>query len=139
MVEFHDGSLKAQLGVPDMRLPIQYALGHPERLDGSHSDLDLDALRSLTFEPPDLERFPLLRTAIEAGVEGGTAPAILCGADEAAVELFIGGDLTFGQLTDAVLAAMSEAAPEPLTSLEQALDAYRWGMTQVRRRASSLP
>jgi 1-deoxy-D-xylulose-5-phosphate reductoisomerase len=139
MVEFHDGSLKAQLGTPDMRLPIQYALGHPERLDGSLADLDLGTLRALTFEPPDLERFPLLRTAMEAGAQGGTAPAALCGADEAAVELFLRGTLTFGQLTDAVQAAMGEFDPQPLASLEQALDAYRWGLTQVRRHASSLP
>ena len=91
MVEFHDGSLKAQLGPPDMRLPIQYALGHPQRLDHAPSSLDLNALRELTFEPPDHERFPLLGAAIAAGRDGGTAPATLCGADDAAVGLFLEG------------------------------------------------
>ena len=137
MVEFHDGSLKAQLGPPDMRLPIQYALGHPQRLDNAPSSLDLSALRELTFEPPDRERFPLLGAAIAAGHDGGTAPATLCGADDAAVELFLQGKVSFGQMTDAVLAAMDDADPAPLHTLDDALNAYAWGVEHVRRVAAS--
>ena len=137
MVEFHDGSLKAQLGPPDMRLPIQYALGHPQRLDNAPSSLDLSALRELTFEPPDRERFPLLGAAIAAGHDGGTAPATLCGADDAAVELFLQGKVSFGQMTDAVLAAMDDADPAPLHALDDALNAHAWGVEHVRRAAAS--
>ncbi len=136
LVEFHDGSVKAQLGMPDMRLPIQYALGHPERLNGAHSNLELTALRELHFEPPDVDRFPLLRTAIDAGRQGGTAPAVLCGADDAAVDLFLAGALTFGGMTDTVEAVMQELTPEPLTSPDQALDAFAWGEARARELAA---
>ena len=133
MVEFHDGSLKAQLGTPDMRHPIQYALAYPERLNAAHSNLALDELRQLRFETPDLERFPLLRAAMEAGRAGGTAPATLCGADDAAVEIFLGGDLRFGEMVDAVLDAMAATPVRPLDSLDTALDAHRQGVEHVRR------
>ncbi len=135
MVEFHDGSVKAQLGTPDMRLPIQYALGYPERLSGAHSSLEFTALGDLHFEPPDLDRFPLLRTAMAAGRQGGTAPAALCGADDAAVELFLAGALDFGGMTDAVEAVMHDLTPEPLTSPDHALDAFAWGEARARELA----
>ncbi len=133
MVEFHDGSIKAQLGTPDMRHPIQYALAYPERLNEAHSSLALDELRQLRFETPDLERFPLLRAAMDAGRAGGTAPATLCGADDAAVEIFLRGDLRFGEMVDAVLDAMAATPVRPLDSLDTALDAHRQGMEHVRR------
>ncbi len=138
MVEFHDGSLKAQLGTPDMRLPIQYALGYPERLNSAHSTLDFSALNGLTFEAPDHERFPLLQTAVDAGLAGGTAPAILCGADEAAVELLLAGTVDFGGMTDAVRTALDKARPQPLESLDQALAAHREGMRLVREQVAAL-
>ncbi|MBM4436812.1 MAG: 1-deoxy-D-xylulose-5-phosphate reductoisomerase [Actinobacteria bacterium] len=133
LVEFKDGSMKAQLGAPDMRSPIQYALAYPNRLNGAPSTLDLAHLGRLTFEAPDHARFPLLKTALRAGMMGGTAPAIVCGADEAAVERFLRGEFLLGDLTDAVEDAMAAATPAPLTSLEQAFQAYQWGLEQVRR------
>ena len=139
LVEFHDGSLKAQLGTPDMRLPIQYALAYPERLNAAHSSLELNELRQLRFETPDLERFPLLRAAMDAGRAGGTAPATLCGADEAAVEIFLRGDLRFGEMVDAVLDAMAVTPVRPLDSLDAALEAHRLGVEQVRRSAATAP
>ena len=139
MVEFHDGSLKAQLGTPDMRLPIQYALAYPERLNAAHSSLELNELRQLRFETPDLERFPLLRAAMDAGRAGGTAPATLCGADDAAVEIFLRGDLRFGEMVDAVLDAMAVTPVRPLDSLDAALEAHRLGVEQVRRSAATAP
>ena len=139
MVEFRDGSLKAQLGTHDMRLPIQYALGYPERLDAAHSSLQLDDFRQLRFETPDLERFPLLRAAMDAGRAGGTAPATLCGADDAAVEIFLRGDLRFGEMVDAVLDAMAVTPVRPLDSLDAALEAHRLGVEQVRRSAATAP
>jgi 1-deoxy-D-xylulose-5-phosphate reductoisomerase len=96
MVEFDDGSVKAQLSYPDMRLPIQYALTFPDRLANKTLPvLDFKKVRSLTFEPPDVKKFPCLRLAIEAIKAGGTYPAALCAADEAAVELFLAERIKF--------------------------------------------
>ncbi len=134
MVEFCDGSLMAQLGAPDMRLPIQYALGYPERLRQAHAPLDLTQLRRLTFEPPDERRFPLLAAARAAGMAGGTAPAALCGADDAATAWFIQGGGSFGRMVDAVLAAMDATPPAPLDSLEAALAAHGRGFEAARQR-----
>ncbi len=134
MVEFHDGSIKAQLGVPDMRLPIQYAIGFPERLPEAHAPLDLRTLSRLNFEQPDERRFPLLAAARAAGSAGGTAPATLCGADDAATAWFIEGDGRFGTMTDAVLAALDAIPAVPLDDLDAALAAHRRGFEFVRAR-----
>ena len=136
IVEFRDGSLKAQLGTADMRLPIQYALGYPERLNSAHSNLSLGDLAVLRFEDPDYDRFPLLQAAMEAGRAGGTAPATLCGADDAAVEMFLRGDLRFGQMVDAILDTMAVTPVRPLASFDAALGAHQDGANSVRRRAS---
>ncbi|MEI6044471.1 MAG: 1-deoxy-D-xylulose-5-phosphate reductoisomerase [Chloroflexota bacterium] len=88
MVEFVDGSIKAQLGTPNMRVPIQCAIGYPERLENNYPRLDFTTLRELHFEMPDLERFPALRLAYEAGRKGGTYPTVLAAADEEAVSFF---------------------------------------------------
>ncbi|MFH1662519.1 MAG: 1-deoxy-D-xylulose-5-phosphate reductoisomerase [Chloroflexota bacterium] len=99
MVEFADGSVKAQLGCPDMRLPIQYALTYPERLPNAQLPrLDWDAISHLDFEQPNVDNFPCLRLAIEAGRRGGTLPAVLCAADEIAVELFLSGRIKFNDI-----------------------------------------
>ncbi|MCZ7556035.1 MAG: 1-deoxy-D-xylulose-5-phosphate reductoisomerase [Bacteroidia bacterium] len=95
LVEFSDGSVKAQLGVPDMKLPILYALTYPERIPSTHERLDLAAIGSLTFEQPDTDSFPCLRLAYEALDRGGTAPAILNAANEVAVAAFLAGTLNF--------------------------------------------
>ena len=90
MVEFADGSFKAQMSYPDMRLPIQYALTYPERVNNPElPKLDWDKIKALTFEPPDLKMFPCLELAMQAARTGGTSPAALCAADEVAVELFL--------------------------------------------------
>jgi 1-deoxy-D-xylulose-5-phosphate reductoisomerase len=88
MVEFVDGSIKAQLGTPNMRIPIQYAIGYPERLPNAYPRLDWSKLASLNFELPDTDRFPALRLAYEAGRKGGTYPTVLAAADEEAVTFF---------------------------------------------------
>ena len=134
MVEFHDGSIKAQLGVPDMRLPIQYAIGFPDRLPESHAPLDIRTLTRLNFEQPDDRRFPLLAAARAAGAAGGTAPATLCGADDAATAWFIEGDGRFGVMTDAVQAAMEAIPAAPLDDLGAALAAHRRGFEFVQAR-----
>jgi len=96
MVEFIDGSIKAQLSYPDMRLPIQYALSYPERLSNPQLPrLDWSRIDNLTFEQPDFNSFPCLKLAIEAGRKGGTYPATLCAADEVAVDLFLSQRIKF--------------------------------------------
>lgn len=96
LVEFSDGSVKAQLGVPDMRLPIQLALAYPDRMPAPPMPtLDLAKVGSLNFGTPDITRFPCLRLAMEAGRHGGTYPAAMAAADEVAVERFLGGEVGF--------------------------------------------
>lgn len=103
MVEFVDGSVKAQLGFPDMRLPIQYALTYPDRLANPGLPvLDWDNFTDLAFEPPDFDKFPCLWLAIEAGKKGGTYPAVLCAADEVAVEAFLAGRIGFTDIAECV-------------------------------------
>lgn len=98
MVEFTDGSIKAQLGMPDMRMPIRYALGWPGRLATDSSPLPLSRYASLTFEEPDTERFPMLRLAFEAAAKGGNMPCILNAANEIGVASFLKGEIRFTDL-----------------------------------------
>jgi 1-deoxy-D-xylulose-5-phosphate reductoisomerase len=124
MVEFADGSVKAQLGHPDMRLPIQYALTYPERLENPNlPHLDWDTIKKLTFEPPDFDSFPCLRLAIEAGKKGGTYPAALCAADEAAVELFLSKRIKFTDIPRLVGQALEEHKSIAHPTLEEILAA----------------
>ena len=109
MVEFIDGSFKAQLGVTDMRHPIQYALSWPERWAASLPDFDPVSVGALEFEPPDTERFPCLALAYAALESGGTAPAVLNAANEVAVESFLAGRIGFMQIA-AMIEATLEAA-----------------------------
>jgi len=101
-VEFVDGSVLAQLGPPDMRMPIQYALTYPERQPASWPRLDLAALGALRFEQPDLGRFPALGLGFEVARQGGTAGAVLSGADEVAVEAFLAGRIRFSDIVPVV-------------------------------------
>jgi 1-deoxy-D-xylulose-5-phosphate reductoisomerase len=134
MVEYIDGSVVAQLGVSDMRGPISYALGHPERLPLDLAPLDLARLGRLTFEPPDPVRFPAYTLAYRALELGGTAPAVLSGADEAAVEAFLHGRCRFTDIADLCAEALERHAVEPLRSVEQALAASEWGKREAVRR-----
>ena len=132
MVEFADGVLKAQLSPPDMRLPIQYALSYPERLPNPQLPrLDWNTIKELSFEPPDLERFPCLKLAIEAGKQGGTYPTVLCAADEVAVELFLARRIKFtdiARLVEPVLAA-HQATVKP--TLEEIMVADAWARENI--------
>ncbi|HEX2184861.1 MAG TPA: 1-deoxy-D-xylulose-5-phosphate reductoisomerase [Chloroflexota bacterium] len=124
LVEFVDGSLKAQLGWPNMKLPIQLALTGGRRLprpDPAARPFDLAALGRLHFEAPDLDRFPCLRLALEAGSAGGTAPAVLCAADEVAVERFLRGEIGFLDIARVVDQTLEAHAPQRVESLEQLL------------------
>lgn len=110
MVQFADGSIKAQLGVPDMRLPIQYALTYPERAKSSFGRVDFSVTRELTFEEPDRKTFRNLQLAYEAVAQGGNMPCILNAANEVAVEAFLQGKLAFTAMPDLIGETMQQVA-----------------------------
>jgi 1-deoxy-D-xylulose-5-phosphate reductoisomerase len=116
-VEFVDGSLLAQLGAPDMHLPVQYALTYPRRRPGTGARLDLRTLGALGFEPPDQARFPCLGLAREALEMGGTAPAALNAANEVAVRLFLEGRIRFPEIARNVRRVLDRHTPRPATSV----------------------
>ena len=126
LVEFVDGSVLAQMGLPDMRLPIAYALTYPRRLALAGEALDLGRISALTFARPDLTRFPALRLGYEAAKAGGTMPAVLNAANEVAVAAFLAGRLDFMGIPRVVEAAMAAHAPKPLSGLEQVLAVNQW-------------
>ncbi len=127
LVEYADGSVKAQLGEPDMRLPIQCALTYPERVAGSGvPKLNLARLKTLNFGEVDMARYPCLRIALEAGAKGGTWPAVLAAADEVAVEQFALGALSFTDIPKVVDSALSAHSGAADPSLEAILEADAW-------------
>lgn len=127
LVEFSDGSLKAQLGVPDMRLPIQCALTYPERLPGATVPrLDLKLVGSLSFGIADTKRYPCLALALEAGRRGGTSPAVLAAADEIAVQHFLAGHIRFPDIAHSVADALNSHNQLANPSLEEVLHADAW-------------
>jgi len=132
MVEFCDGSTLAHLSRPDMRLFLQYALTEPDRLPPGFGHLDWTVPHTLTFEPPDLRRFPCLGYAYEALAAGGTMPAVLNAANEVAVERFLRGEVSFGRIPQLVRAAMDLHDPIPEPTLEQVLEADRWARAVAR-------
>ncbi len=123
LVEFRDGSVVAQLGSPDMRIPIAHCLAWPRRIDGPAARLDLAALRELTFEAPDLERFPALAIARRAMEAGGAAPTVLNAADEVAVSEFIAGRISFPAIAALVEATLDVAAGRGLLGEPAGIDA----------------
>ena len=123
LVEFHDGAILAQLGAPDMRLPIQYALTWPARTEGPAAPLDLLTCPPLTFHAPDWETFPCLPLALEAAKRGGVATAALNGANEAAVGRFLAGEIPFGAIPERVAKALAAAPDLPRPTLEDILAA----------------
>jgi len=127
MVEFQDGSIKAQLSCPDMRLPIQYALSYPERLPNPQLPrISWDKIKSLSFEEPDYDSFPCLKLAIKAGENGGTCPAVLCAADEVAVELFLSGHIGFVGIASLVKRVLDQHKTQAHPSLEEIMAADNW-------------
>lgn len=108
MVQFVDGSIKAQLGLPDMKLPIQYALTFPERLENSFERTDFPAINNLSFFEPDFDKFTCLQLAFDALKSGGTAPCILNAANEIAVDKFINREIKFSQISDLISKALNK-------------------------------
>ncbi len=131
MVEFVDGSCLAQMGITDMRLPIQYALTYPERLDSLPS-LDFAKIASLNFEKPDMERFPCLALGYEAARRGGTLPAVLNAANEIAVEAFLSGGISFTDIPETIEKTMSAHRVIEEPTLQDLLESDAWAREKAR-------
>jgi 1-deoxy-D-xylulose-5-phosphate reductoisomerase len=145
LITLCDGAVLAHLGHPDMRVPIAYALHHPDRVDVPVRALDLAEVGSLTFEPPDLDAFPCLRLAREAGEEGGTAPCVLNAANEIAVHAFLNGRLPFMGIPG-VIESTLEALPaqrvhsfDTLYDVDQQARAIAAEAVDARSRSEALP
>ena len=123
MVELVDGTVIAQLGVPDMGLPIQLAMTYPERVDSPFERLDFATMRDLTFEAPDFEKTPCLKLAMDCAREGGTAPCIMSAANEVAVSMFLNRKLGYNQIYDCALAAVESIDIVKDPDLETILEA----------------
>jgi 1-deoxy-D-xylulose-5-phosphate reductoisomerase len=123
LVEHADGSVIAQLCNPDMRVPIAHALAYPERIDSGVAPLDLAAAKNLSFEKPDLARFPCLALAYEALRRGGTVPTVLNAANEVAVEAFLAGRLGFTGIAGVIAETLAAVRPSPADDLEQIMEA----------------
>ncbi len=132
MVEYIDGAVIAQLGIPDMKTPIAYALSYPGRLPLDLPPLDLCALKTLTFEDPDQEKFPCLALAYQAAQTGGTAPAVLNAANEVAVEAFLTGRIGFLDIATVIRRVLDRHSPLELEHINTALRADRWGREEAR-------
>jgi 1-deoxy-D-xylulose-5-phosphate reductoisomerase len=138
MVEFRDGAIMAQLGVPDMRVPIALALAEGERLPGIAPPADVCAVSPLEFLPLDPRRFPAVGLARQAGEGGGVLPAVLNAANETCVEAFLGGSCRFDQITELVAAAVDRAPRIQRPSLDDVLEADAWARRRVAE-ALALP
>ncbi len=139
MVEFVDGSVIAQLGTPDMKLPIQYALTYPERIRGNCDRLRLDQLGRLTFEPPDLRKFRALALGFEAARSGGSVPVVFNAANEAAVEAFLAGRIAFGKIVDLIEHCLDTHTNQTRLSLEELLDIDNWARRETTRQLAMSP
>lgn len=133
MVEYRDGAIMAQMGLPEMKTPIAYALSFPDRLPLKVPPLDLCSLSGLTFARPDEQKFPCLGLAYEAIRAGGTAPAVLNAANEVAVEAFLNGEISFVQIPYVIDSVLSELGAGPLSSLDHALAADWEGREAAHR------
>ncbi len=132
LVEYRDGAVLAQLGIPDMKTPIAYALSWPERLSLDLPHLDLCKLGQLSFSSPDLELFPCLQLAYDALASGGTVPAVMNAANEISVEAFLNRQLSFTGIAKVIGKVMSKHQQEELTTVDQALRADLWGRHEAR-------
>jgi len=132
MVEYNDGSVIAQLGVPDMKAPIAYALSYPERLSDVISTLDLCEVGRLEFFPPDFDKFKNLKLAYFAIRKGGTMPAVLNAANEVAVDAFVAGTIGFIDMPDVVEETIDSHKPVEPLSISDVLEADRWGRHKAK-------
>jgi 1-deoxy-D-xylulose-5-phosphate reductoisomerase len=139
LVEFIDGSLMAQLSIPDMRLPISYALFYPERVGNTLSGLDLRKIGTLNFMEPPMDKFPCLALAYKAAAVGGTMPAVLNAANEVAVDAFLKETIGFMDIAVIVEKVLSLHLPVEVPVLSHILAADRWAREETMRITESLP
>ena len=132
MVEYVDGCVMAQLGAPDMKAPIAYALTYPERVPTGVSPLDLTELSGLTFFKPDYNRFPALRLAYRALADGESMPAVMNAANEVAVEAFLKGKIGFTAIASSIERTMDAHDPHRLSSIEDVLSSDLWARSKTR-------
>jgi 1-deoxy-D-xylulose-5-phosphate reductoisomerase len=137
LVEYDDGSVLAQMSQPDMRVPIAHALGWPERIASGAPALDLVQIARLSFEAPDLERFPCLAIAQRVARAGGTAPAVLNAANEVAVAAFLGRRLNFASIAAVIDSVLQQHEAGPVRSLDDALAADSWGRERAQAALAS--
>jgi 1-deoxy-D-xylulose-5-phosphate reductoisomerase len=133
MIEFVDTSILAQLGIPDMRVPIAYALTYPDRFECDLPSLDLTTMGNLTFEAPDFERFPCLGLAIDAMEIGKTMPAVLNAANEIAVQAFLEELISYKDIAELIRMVMQNHNPSPLKELQDVLIADRWAREETTK------
>src|ERR1017187_9928550 len=133
MVEFVDGSLIAQLSTPDMCLPIQYALTYPDRAASGRVQTNFPKIGTLSFEEPDVERFPAVELARQAGEIGGTLPAVLNAANEIAVDAFVNRKINFPQITESVRRTMAAHQTVAHPTLDQILEADAWARREAAK------
>jgi 1-deoxy-D-xylulose-5-phosphate reductoisomerase len=138
MVEYVDGCVIAQLGMPDMKAPIAYALSYPERVSSGVKPLDLTELSGLTFSKPDLERFPCLGLAYRALGEGESMPAVMNAANEVSVEAFLEGRISFLQIARVIEQTMDSHQAHRLASIDEVLAADQWGRETARTICAAL-
>lgn len=131
MVEFNDNAIIAQLGYPSMETPISLALSYPERLKGDVKSVDFVSLKKLSFEAPDVKRFPCFSLAVEAGKKGGLYPAALIGADDAAVKLFSAGKIGFCDIYSAISGALDEFSGGEINSFDDITEAAEFAKRYV--------
>ncbi len=136
MIEFVDTSIIAQMGFPDMRVPIAYALSYPQRLEMELPSLDLAALSRLTFESPDYEKFPCLQLAVDAMEEGKTLPAVLNAANEVAVQAYLNEQIPFKDISEIIRITLNHHKPVPVERLDDVLEADRWAREEARKRVA---
>lgn len=132
MVEFVDGSIIAQLGTPDMSLPIQYALTYPNRMEGITEHLKLENLKTLSFRQPDMETFRSLKLAYQVAEQGDSEPVVFNAANEAAVDLFLEGKIRFPEIVELVEECLKTHSPEKNLNLKRLLDIDKWAKDKVR-------
>ena len=133
LVEFCDGSLVAQMGPPDMRLPIQYALTYPERVDGPATRMDWTSVHQLNLHPPDFERFPALELGFRVAELGGTAGAVLNAANESAVESFLNQQLGFTEIVRACKEVLQQHDFIAQPTLDEIIAADQWARSEMSK------
>lgn len=139
LVEYEDRSMIAQLGLPDMRTPISYAMRYPERLPLDLPSLDLTEIGTLSFCKPDHDRFPCLNLGYESLRIGGTMPATMNAANEIAVDAFLNGGIRFTEIAEVIRQTMDAHAPKTVATLEDALEADRWAREKAESLVHALP